>query len=260
MRILQKEEHIPNHVLSASRKHFSGACLTHGHSFFELEYILDGQGTYVIDGVEHTVQGGTVILLSPTNVHAVKDSDMELFNVMFTCDPGDLMLPLASGATVHHPSKQAHAFLVALLTELTEAEDRRYALTLLRCILQKLALTVSCTKPAPSPYVHRAIGFIMNRFADGITLEQTARYLGLSTAYFSDLFQKQTGKGFKAYLDDVRFSYAEHMLMLTDLPIGQVLAAAGFADYANFARRFKARYGLSPTAYRTQKVEKKQKI
>ena len=36
--------------------------------------------------------------------------------------------------------------------------------------------------------------------------------------------------------------------------------AAGFADYANFARRFKARYGLSPTAYRTQKVEKKQKI
>lgn len=260
MQILQKENHIPNRVLSASRKHFSGACPTHGHTFYELEYILDGRGTYVIDGVEHDVCGGTVILLSPANVHAVKNSDMELFNLMFTCDPDDLMLSLTRGAIVHRPSEEAHTLLVALLTELTAAEDRHYALTLLRCILQKLALTVPDTAPAPSPYVHRAIGFITSRFAEGITLEQTARHLGLSTAYFSDLFQKQTGKGFKAYLDDVRFSYAENMLMLTDLPIGQVLSAAGFADYANFARRFKARYGLSPTAYRTQKSEKKQKM
>ena len=110
------------------------------------------------------------------------------------------------------------------------------------------------------PYTRRAILFIMNNFRRGITLEEVARHLGLSTAYFSDLFQKQVGRSFKAYLDDLRFSYAENLLMLSDLPVGCVFAEAGFRDYANFARRFKARHGSTPKEYRAQKAEKKQNI
>ena len=260
MQILKKEDHIPDHVLSASRKHFNGSCATHGHAFFEIEYIIDGHGTYLIDGIEHAVRAGTLILLSPANVHAVRDSRMELFNVMFACDLDEITLPLVEEATVFCPDATDNAFFIALLSELVGATDRHYALTLLRCILQKLSLAVSRAAPPLPPYTRRAILFIMSHFRRGITLEQTARHLGLSKAYFSDLFQKQTGKSFKAYLDDVRFSYAENLLMLTDLPVGRILTDAGFVDYANFARRFKARYGVSPTEYRARGAEKKQKM
>ena len=260
MRILNKENHIPNHALVATRKHFSGDCSPHGHTFFEIEYIIDGHATYVIDGIEHNAQPGTFIFLSPANVHAVRDGKMELFNVMFTCDPDQATLPLLEGAIIFRASERDGAFFTALLTELTATEDRHYALTLLQCILQKLALTVPRGAPSLPPYTHRAILYMMSDFRRGITLEETARHLGLSKAYFSDLFQKQTGKSFKAYLDDLRFSYAENLLMLTDLPVGQVVADAGFHDYANFARRFKARHGISPTAYRAQKAENREKM
>jgi transcriptional regulator GlxA family with amidase domain len=51
-------------------------------------------------------------------------------------------------------------------------------------------------------------------------------------------------------LDDLRFSYAQKLLTLTALSIKEVQYRSGFLDYANFARRFKEKQGLSPTEYR----------
>ena len=260
MRILDKEKHIPQNLLSASRKRFSGNCSPHGHDFFEIEYILSGNGTYQIDGRTYPMKQGTLILLSPANIHAVVNAEVEMFNVMFTCEPSEAVLRLLSGgATLLKLEEGDRAFAEPLLTELVTAQerDRRYALLLLQCLLQKLAL-LAPTPPSPMPlYTNRAILYLLNGFRRGITLEETARHLGLSSAYFSDLFFKQTGKNFKAYLDDLRFTYAENLLLLTDLPVCEIHTASGFADYANFARRFKMRHGISPTDYRAQKTEKR---
>ena len=145
-----------------------------------------------------------------------------------------------------------------LLSELTEAHktDLRYALLLLRCVLCKLAALAEGRQTALPTYVQRGILYILEHFQKGVTLEETARHLGLSGAYFSDIFAQQMGQSFKNYLDGIRFSYAKNLLAFTDVPIGEVFARAGFSDYANFARRFKAAFGMTPTAYRAQNTEK----
>lgn len=263
MRILNKEKHIPHSVLAASRKHFLGNCAPHGHDFFEIEYILSGSGTYQIDGVSHSMEPGSLFFLSPANIHAVIGAKVEMFNVMFACEPNEAILYLlSSGARLLKLCDGDRSLAEALLTELVTVQqsDHHYAFTLLQCLLQKLTHIASAT-PAPLPlYTGRAILFMLNNFRRGITLEDTSCYLGLSKAYFSDLFFREVGKNFKAYLDDLRFTYAENLLLLTDLPVGEVYLQSGFADYANFARRFKVRYGTSPSAYRRQKAEKRQKI
>ncbi|MBQ8341094.1 MAG: helix-turn-helix transcriptional regulator [Clostridia bacterium] len=263
MRILDRKEHIPHSVLAASRKHYSGDCTPHWHDFFEIEYILSGEGTYQIDGITHKMEPGSLCLLSSANIHAVTNAEVEMFNVMFTCEPGDAILRLlTNGAAVLRLDDSDRQLAEALLAELVtvQEQDRNYALTLLQCLLQKL-VRVSHVALSPLPlYTHRAILYLLNGFRRGITLEETARHLGLSKAYFSDLFLKQTGKNFKTYLDDLRFTYAENLLLLTDLPVGEIYLQAGFHDYANFARRFKGRHGKTPGEYRAQKGENAEKL
>lgn len=261
MRILKEQKHIPNHYLSASRKHFQGSISLHGHDFFEIEYIIGGTGSYRIDGTDYPVRPHTLVLLSPANTHAVS-GDMDLINVMFRTEFGGEETPFLGAFLNTSPilflNEKDSGFLCALLSELAEAHktDLRYALLLLRCVLCKLAALAVGKQTALPTYVQRGILYILEHFQRGVTLEETARYLGLSSAYFSDIFAQQMGQSFKNYLDGIRFSYAKNLLAFTDVPIGEVFVRAGFSDYANFARRFKAAFGLTPTAYRAQNTEK----
>lgn len=53
------------------------------------------------------------------------------------------------------------------------------------------------------------------------------------------------------FINECRLEYAVNMLSdQPSLPVSQVAQACGFSDANYFGRKFKARYGLSPTAYR----------
>ena len=44
------EKHVAQIGVSASEKRIDGEYLTHWHEFYEIEYIISGNGDYVIDG------------------------------------------------------------------------------------------------------------------------------------------------------------------------------------------------------------------
>jgi AraC family L-rhamnose operon transcriptional activator RhaR len=53
-----------------------------------------------------------------------------------------------------------------------------------------------------------------------------------------------------AYLAQLRAEHAAVLLLHSDEPITSIGRRVGWPDQSNFARRFKAHYGLSATAYR----------
>ena len=93
----------------------------------------------------------------------------------------------------------------------------------------------------------------MENFKNGISLEDAAENVGLSKAYLSDYFVKQTGINFKEYLDNLRFTYARTLLEFTDNSVNDVYQESGFKDYANFTRRFKKKFGFTPSEYRKKR-------
>ncbi|MBR1447417.1 MAG: AraC family transcriptional regulator, partial [Prevotella sp.] len=54
------------------------------------------------------------------------------------------------------------------------------------------------------------------------------------------------------FINECRLEYAVNLLNdQPTLPVSQVAQASGFSDANYFGRKFKARFGLSPTQYRS---------
>lgn len=252
MKILKKEEWIENNIISASKKRFVGDAEYHGHDFFELEFIIDGKGSYEIDGREYKIQKNSVFLMNPSNVHRVINADAVLINVMFAHEYKDSALDiynLLKQSPAFSFDNSVSGFIYELLSELVHVndDDPDYAMLLLQCVLNKLRRQFPDKNEPNTSYVRQAVLFVQESFYKGVTLEETAKHLRISPAYLSDLFHKQMGVTFKAYLDEIKFSYSKKLLMYTSLSVKEVCFRSGFSDYANFTRRFKLRYGITPS-------------
>jgi two-component system, response regulator YesN len=95
--------------------------------------------------------------------------------------------------------------------------------------------------------IRRALGVIEERYAGDLTAEQVAVEVGLSPNYFSHLFKKVRGQGFKDHLNEVRIRKAEALLATGGRKVYEVAHLVGFADYKYFSAVFKKVTGHSPT-------------
>lgn len=252
MRILKRSDRLPNEYMRASQKHFCGVSEPHGHEFFEMEFVINGTGVYEIDGKTYKIKPNTLFLMTPANVHAVRDADVELINVAFQSDLPVFPLLSATYASVFHFKEESVGFLYELLQRIVEVHhtEGRYARLLLECFFKELSLLVESPEEAENGYSQQAILFMLEHFRTHVTLENTAQHMGLSPTYLSEVFMQEMGVGFKEYLDGIRFSYAKNLIAFTDYGITTIHAMSGFGDYANFARRFKQKFGMTPTEYR----------
>ena len=263
MKVFETEQQILNGIISVSKKHITGDFVEHGHKFFEFEYVISGHGKYYIDGSVYPIQERSLFFMSPSDFHSLKDCDIEIINVMFTCDLCDsnflyTLLNQDKNCVVNF-SENDSILVESLLLEMAESNDVDYMIQLLRCLLFKLSKSASSNKSniisnTPS-HIQSAIIYILENFHSNITLTDTANHTKLAPAYLSTLFLKEMGTNFKPYLDQIRFEYAVKLLKYTSMTISEVCSSSGFSDYTNFTRRFKIKFGYTPTEYR--KIYKK---
>ncbi len=83
-----------------------------------------------------------------------------------------------------------------------------------------------------------------------LTAAEMAATAGLSTAYFSRLWKRHTGRSPVDYFIDLKLLRARDLLAKTDVGVGAVAERMGFEDALYFSRLFRRRIGMSPTTYR----------
>jgi AraC family L-rhamnose operon transcriptional activator RhaR len=98
--------------------------------------------------------------------------------------------------------------------------------------------------------VAQAIQSLEGRISHHWTLKELAADLHVSQSYLLRLFKSSTGLPPMAYLAKRRVETAAEMLLHGDESMREVGQAVGWPDQNYFARRFKAHFGLSGTAYR----------
>lgn len=83
-----------------------------------------------------------------------------------------------------------------------------------------------------------------------LTVTEAARVLGFSTDYFIRLIKRETGRTPKTIMLEIRIREAKHLLTRTLLNISEIAFELGYEDVFSFSQQFKAKTGLSPSAFR----------
>ena len=99
----------------------------------------------------------------------------------------------------------------------------------------------------------RELGIVSPLALCGMTkqeVKELAARLGLSAAYFTRLFTRQTGQTPLACLNGIRLSHAVFLLLNTTLSIDEVALSCGFSCGNYFCKVFRRASGFSPAQYR----------
>ncbi len=104
--------------------------------------------------------------------------------------------------------------------------------------------------------VHRVViegmRLLKERLAHEWTLKELADALQVEKSYVVRLFKAHTGLSPMSYLAHCRAERAATLLLTTDHPITDIAGVVGWTDPNYFARRFRAHFGVSATAYRSR--------
>lgn len=89
----------------------------------------------------------------------------------------------------------------------------------------------------------------------GLSLETLCRMLalGISGAHAARLFRRQFGIGIREYAAGRRLVKAAHLLRTTNVCVKTISGNLGYRSTADFSRRFKQEFQVTPTRYRKQR-------
>lgn len=141
---------------------------------------------------------------------------------------------------------------------------RGYLLVLLGlvCRRHEKALLAQAARKAQHVSRRDALARVMRHVRENlhrrIQLADAAAAADLSPNYLAHLIKKDTGKTFVDLLTERRMEKACELLVHTTERVGNVAATTGFADEAYFTRRFRQRFGMSPTQFRRRKTKPQQ--
>ncbi|MFA6817165.1 MAG: AraC family transcriptional regulator [Lentisphaeria bacterium] len=102
--------------------------------------------------------------------------------------------------------------------------------------------------------------FLEENFTDStLTREKTAKIFKLNPSYISRLFLR-FGVGFNETLRELRFDYAQWLLLNTDLLTDEIVARCGYCSSNSFSITFKKIFGVPPARFRILNQPHKLKI
>lgn len=240
----------------------------HWHEFYEIEYVVSGTATHIINDKTYRIGPGDMQLITPVDFHTYKyeegDECLNVINVKFH----DMFLPstLRNDICNQTSPMQVHNMpgnvLELLKSMLEEYSRERYGRDVyIEAAISQLIVHIIRHMPhpikdaeAPSSYssIQEAILYIRAHFRSPITAEAVAKTVHLSPNYFSEYFQKQTGEKFSLFVLRLRIDFAANLLKTSDMSIKEIAFESGFNSAAYFSNTFKDYFGVSPDRYRKE--------
>lgn len=98
--------------------------------------------------------------------------------------------------------------------------------------------------------IREVVRYLEDHMDRMVTRREAAKYVFLNEDYFSRMFRKETGMGFKEYQLKTKMDYAGKLLINTTMPVTLIASKAGYENFTNFSQMFRKMMGATPTEYR----------
>ncbi|WP_127582836.1 AraC family transcriptional regulator [Paenibacillus koleovorans] len=272
---MQQKGKLPCYVL---RNTLTKPSELHHHDFVELSFVIEGNGTETINGIQHRMSPGTVSFLLPHHIHRIVSDDplcpIRLYSCMFDirllfetqndAELGRLLLQTGRQLPSHYDLRGEQLVKMRRLMEELAAEFEGDAFgrpILMRHKLIEALLLLMRWRHAEKPFrlqdgvlssipISNILQYLHLNYAEPISLKSLADTFNWSTSYISRSFKEYTGTSFLDYLHQLRIQSASTLLITTQMQITDISVEVGFEHFRTFSRIFKELKGITPRGYR----------
>ncbi len=254
-----------NLPLAANRSVGYESVLKHRHTFVELVYVENGEGTQKLDsGQTMTVKKGDVFIIADDTQHSIRptceEGEFRVINILFEREEIDIDYELLKviqpkNFPSHHPIVR----YIYNCLETYEGKIGEYALRMKGWIYLILAEYLhhesgdkrkDKKKSYAEDYVRKATKYIHENYAKKLTLDTIASSVGLTSGYLQRLFRENCNTSIIEYLLRYRMEAACKMLVETETSVQEISVLVGYSDIKNFHYSFKKIFGITPFQYR----------
>jgi AraC family L-rhamnose operon transcriptional activator RhaR len=245
----------------------------HRHTYFEVCWVEDGHGEFVVDGRTHPIGPGSLLFARPGVPHQIiseHEPGIRLawvaFHLRRASDDGELGALFGAFAGSARPlAHDSRAQIAALWSALRttgagpalpgqDAAATSVARALLVALAQAGAETLRPPPGEPletgAAAVRQAVRYIQDNLDRALPVEELARHVHLSPRQLTRLFRLHAGQSPAGYVEQTRLDHAAALLVRSNAPIKQIASAVGYADVAQFTRAFSRRLGTPPGKFR----------
>ncbi len=237
------------------------------HTFYEIEYALDGNIDMLIDGDKQlSVEENHFVIIPPDTYHQIIDTDGEgaRFIMAFEVRFKDERLSGASKRLGELKPRSATEDMLELLRILLEKSYRdtsvrkRMMSSLLECFFLEI-IEATIAEPSLPEESESAIceerlndilSYIRRHGGVGISVSSIAKKFNISERHLSRTIQSLTGKSPKELISYERLRRIEEYMVSTSLSLGEIAELCGFSDSYAMNKFFKRYNKVTPSVFR----------
>lgn len=232
--------------------------------FLVIQHTILGEGRLEFAGARHRLGPGQTMLVTMPHAHRYwleRGGRWEYFWLILSGREALRLARevLAVAGPVLKPGPDAaerlaeacHALLTRALTPAQASVLGYQALA----VLYDAAFAGVGTRAELAPELARVLAHVEANLAGDLRVEALARVAGLSRAHFVRRFAGEVGVPPSTHVFARRMDRVERLLTASEMKVGEIAGATGFADANYLAKAFRRHRGMSPIAFRALRDE-----
>lgn len=236
-------------------------------TYYSLHFVLDGKGEFFQGGYRTQLKKGDLFCLYPKKTHQYHTDPNHCLKMFWFAFEGRQAQALLQriGLSEHSPhvdgliSDKVKEIMVELenkFSDIKEMEtlDRVSLIYSLFFHLSNEAVERNLIEEITSTnWLQKSIEYMDIHYAEGISVTDVTKYIGLHRSYFTNSFTNKVGVGPFQYLLSLKMNKASQMLKKsTNFSITEIALSLGYSDLYSFSRAFKNYYGMSPKEFKNK--------
>lgn len=249
-----------------------GVVPPHWHTSVEITYIYAGEVTsFAINNLAHLCEPGSIFVVNSAEIHssiANPCPELKALTIQFPYHFLNQLIPdfdkkkFINLADKSSPEAIALRRILDDFYQLAVAEPTDLFVIQINQLIYTIVLLLSQSwvvekgQLANSNIYNRNLGriqpilsFIQEHYADPLSIDLIAKQFHLSTNYLSKFFKKTLGMSVLKYLQLVRVSQAQRLLLFTDKPTHIISEDVGFPNEKSFRKAFETVFETTPKKY-----------
>jgi len=254
-----------HYLYGVSAKDTDELNVRHCHDVYEIIYVIDGSGKFVIEGREYQLRAHSLVVIPPLEYHYVLlTAGTSYERCVLNFSDSDLLPECREllGHFKRNGEEDANFYIanmnstpiVSVFEQLEYSENvpeaqRQIFIKMLLSELIVLLSATNCDKIAleDAELGARVIRYLNENIENDISLDKLAKRFFVSKYYLCRAFKKHNGISVHGYVNQKRVMYAKQLIEAGETA-SRAAYRVGFGDYSAFYRAYVKIVGKSPTA------------